>query len=182
MNYIDIIILIPLLYALVKGFSNGLIKEITGLLGLIIGVYVAFNFSSYLHPRVTSFFGDSAQFVPIISFATLFIVSILAIRLLGYFLDKITKVLALGIISKILGAIFGILKVLVVFSFLLVFIKEYKLIDAKTQSQAVLLKPIENIARIITPEFNKHKGTFLDNVEKKTEEVKEKIEKKVNSQ
>ena len=182
MNYLDIIILISLLYSLVKGFFNGLIKEIIGLLGLIIGVYIAINFSSYLHPRVTDFFKGYAQFVPIISFATLFIVSILAIRLLGYFLDKITKVLALGIISKILGAVFGALKVLVIFSFLMFFIKEYKLIDSKTQDQAVLLDPIEDLAEIITPKLNKHKNTFLEKVEKKTEEVKKKIDKKINPQ
>jgi len=182
MNYLDIIIVISLLYGLVKGFSNGLIKEITGLLGLIIGVYVAINFSSYLHPRFTEFLGGYEQFVPIISFVTLFIVSILAIRLLGYFLEKITRVLALGIISKILGSIFGFFKIVVIFSFLLVVITEYKLIDTQTQKQSVLLKPLQNIAVIITPELSKHKNTFLEKVEKNTEKAKEKIDKKVSPQ
>ena len=56
MNYLDIVIAIALLYGLVKGFTNGLIKEITGLLGLIIGVYVAINFSSYLLLRYWTVF------------------------------------------------------------------------------------------------------------------------------
>ena len=46
MNYLDIIIAVPLLYGLIKGFSNGLVKEVTSLLALFIGVYVAINFSS----------------------------------------------------------------------------------------------------------------------------------------
>ena len=180
MNYLDIIIVIPLLYGLIKGFSNGLIKEITGLLGLIIGVYVAINFSSYLHPRFSEFLGGYEQFVPIVAFTTLFVVSILVIRLLGYFLDKLTKVLALGIISKILGSIFGFLKIVVIFSFLLVVITEYELINTKTQKESVLLKPLQDVAAIITPEINKHKDVFLDKVEKNTEKAKEKIDKKVN--
>tara|TARA_B100001758_G_C18230213_1_gene514938 strand:+ start:86 stop:634 length:549 start_codon:yes stop_codon:yes gene_type:complete len=182
MNYLDIIILIPLLYGLVKGFSNGIIKEIIGLTGLIVGVYIAINFSFYLHPRAAELLKGYAQFVPIISFATLFVFSVLVIRLLGYFLDKITKALALGIISKILGAVFGVLKVLVIFGFLMFFIKEYKLIDTKTQSDAVLLGPIEDVAGIITPKLNKHKNTFLEKVEKKTKEAKKKLEKKINTQ
>ena len=133
MNYLDIIIAVPLLYGLIKGFSNGLVKEITGLLGLIIGVYVAINFSSYLHPRFTEFLGGYEQFVPIISFVTLLFVSILVIRLLGYFLDKLTKALALGIISRILGAIFGFFKIVVIFSFLLFVVTEYGLINTQTQ-------------------------------------------------
>jgi len=182
MNYLDIIIALPLLYGLIKGFSNGLVKEITGLLGLIIGVYVAINFSSYLHPRFSEFLGGYEQFVPIIAFTTLFVVSILVIRLLGYFLDKLTKVLALGIISKILGSIFGLFKIVVIFSFLLVVITEYELINTKTQKESVLLKPLQDVAVIITPEINKHKNTLLDKIEKNTEKAKEEIEKKVNIQ
>ena len=182
MNYLDIIIAAPLLYGLIKGFSNGLVKEITGLLGLIIGVYVAINFSSYLHPRFTEFLGGYEQFVPIISFATLLFVSILVIRLLGYFLDKLTKALALGIISRILGAIFGFFKIVVIFSFLLFIVTEYGLINTQTQKESVLLKPLQDITAIITPEINKHKDTFLDKVEKNTTKAKEEIEKKVNTQ
>jgi len=182
MNYLDIIIVVPLLYGLIKGFSNGLVKEITGLLGLIIGVYVAINFSSYLHPRFTEFLGGYEQFVPIISFVTLLFVSILVIKLLGYFLDKLTKALALGIISRILGAIFGFFKIVVIFSFLLFIVTEYRLINTQTQKESVLLKPLQDVAAIITPEINKHKDTFLDKVEKNTNKAKEEIEKKVNTQ
>jgi len=182
MNYLDIIIAVPLLYGLIKGFSNGLVKEITGLLGLIIGVYVAINFSSYLYPRFTEFLGGYEQFVPIISFVTLLFVSILVIRLLGYFLDKLTKALALGVISRILGAIFGFFKIAVIFSFLLFIVTEYGLINTQTQKESVLLKPLQDVAAIITPEINKHKDTFLDKVEKNTNKAKEEIEKKVNTQ
>ena len=63
MNSLDIVIAIPLLYGLIKGFTNGLIKEITGLLGLIIGVYIALNFSYYLHPKFEEFLARYEQFV-----------------------------------------------------------------------------------------------------------------------
>lgn len=185
MNYLDIIIIIPLLYGAVKGFSNGLIKEITGLLGLIIGVYVAVNFSSYLYPKFTEFLGGHEQFVPIIAFTTLFVVSIFSIRLIGNILDKLTKILALGWISKILGSVFGVLKIVVIFSFLLVFVTEYEKIDSwitKEKNESVLLKPLQEIAIIITPEINKHKETFLNKVEKNTKKAKEEINKKVNLQ
>ena len=161
MNYLDIVIAIPLLYGLIKGFTNGLIKEITGLLGLIIGVYVALNLSSYLHPKFEEVLGGYEQFIPIISFATLFIVSVLMIKILGYIIDKLTKALALGFVSRILGAIFGFLKVVVIFSFLLAIVSDYDLIDKNTQDESVLLKPIQEVSDLITPEINKHKTLFF---------------------
>ena len=182
MNYLDIIIVIPLLYGLIKGFSNGLVKEITGLLGLIIGVYVAINFSSYLYPKFTEFLGGYEKFVPIITFTTLFVVSILAIRLLGNILDKLTRILALGIISRILGSIFGVLKIIVLFSFLLFVLTEHELINRQIQKESVLLSPIQDVSVLIIPKINKHKNEVLNTIEKNTKKAKKEIDKKVNPQ
>jgi len=175
MNYLDIVISIPLLYGLIKGFTNGLIKEITGLLGLFIGFYVAINFSAYLHPKLEGVLGGYEQFIPIIAFATLFIVSVFMIKILGYIINKLTKALALGFISKILGAIFGFLKVLVIFIFLLAIVTDYDLIDKTTKEEAVLLKPLQEISELITPEIKKNKTIILNKVDKKKEEIKNRI-------
>ena len=180
MNYIDIIIAAPILYGLIKGFSNGLIKEITGLLGLLIGVYIAINFSSYLHPKFTEVLGGYEKFIPIISFATLFIISVMMIKLLGYVLDKLTKSLALGFASKILGAIFGGLKVVVIFTFLLTIAIEYEFIDKNTEKNSVLIEPLKEISEIITPEINKHKNNILEKAKKSTKKAKEKLDDKIN--
>lgn len=182
MNFLDIIIVIPLLYGLIKGFLNGLIKEVTELLALIFGIYVAVNFSSYLHPIFIVFLAEYEQFVPIVSFAVLFVLILLATRLLGYFLDKLTKALALGMISKILGSFFGFLKIGIACGFLLVIATEYKLINNQTQNKSVLLTPLKNITKTIIPKINKHKDTFLNKIEKSTKKAKKEINKRVNLQ
>jgi len=182
MNYLDIIIVLPLLYGAIKGFLNGLVKEITGVLGLIIGVYVAVNFASYLYPKATEFLAGYEQFVPIIAFATLFVVSILAISLLGNILEKLTKILALGIIIRILGSIFGFLKAIILVSFVLFILTEHKLINQQIQKESVLLNPIQEGLVFIIPKINKHKNEALDAIETHTKKAKEEINKKVNSQ
>lgn len=174
MNYLDIIIVIPLLYGMIKGFSNGLIKEVTSLLALVVGVYVAINFSEYLEPKVVETLGGYEEFVSIIAFGVLFLVSVLFIRTLGFIIDKLTKALALGIVSRFLGGIFGLLKVLVIFSFLLFVITDYNLVDKKTKESSVLFEPLSDIAAIITPQLKKHQS-ILDKVNKEAEKAKEKI-------
>ena len=47
MSYIDIIILLFLLYGAYRGFSRGLIVEVATLAGLVLGVYMAVRYSSY---------------------------------------------------------------------------------------------------------------------------------------
>ena len=47
MNFLDALIIAPLLWGAYKGFQKGLIFEIAMILGLIIGVYLGFKFRPY---------------------------------------------------------------------------------------------------------------------------------------
>ena len=174
MNYLDIIITVSLLYGLIKGFSNGLVKEVTSLSALFIGVYVALNFSEFLEPKFIDVLDGYQQFVPVLAFGILFLVSVLCIKSLGIVVDKLTKVLALGVFSKIFGGVFGFLKVVVIFSFLLFVITDYKLVDKQTKEDSVLFGPLTDATRIITPQLKKHQS-ILNKIDKGTEKVKEKI-------
>jgi len=179
MNYLDIIIAVPLLYGLIKGFSNGLVKEITSLLALFIGVYIAINFSEYLEPKFIYILDGYKEFVPVLAFGVLFLVSVLCIKALGFFVDKLTKALALGVFSRIFGAVFGFLKVVVVFSFLLFVITDYNLVNKQTKEDSVLFNPLNDVAKLITPELKKHQS-ILDKIDKKAKKAKEKLNKKIN--
>ena len=167
MNYLDIIIVVSLVYGLLKGFSNGLIKEVTALVALLAGLYVAINFSLYLEPKVADVLGGYEQFISIIAFAILFLVSVSCVKVIGFMLEKLTKALALGIISRFLGGIFGLLKIAAIFSFLLFIIADYNLINKNTKDDSVLYKPLFDITEIITPQLN---------------EVAEKAKEKINQQ
>ena len=174
MNYLDIIIAVPLLYGMIRGFSNGLVKEVTSLLSLFIGVYIAINFSEYLEPKFINILDGYHEFVPVLAFGVLFLVSVLCIKALGFIVDKLTKALALGIFSRLFGGVFGFLKVVVIFSFLLFVITDYNLVNKQTKEDSVLFEPLTDVAKIITPQLKQHQS-ILDKIEKGTEKVKEKI-------
>ena len=179
MNYLDIIITVPLLYGLIKGFSNGLIKEVTSLLALFIGVYVAINFSEFLEPKLIDIFDGYQEFAPVLAFAVLFLVSVLCIKLLGFIVDKLTKALALGVFSRIFGGVFGFLKVVVIFSFLIFVISDYNLLNKQDKEDSILFEPLTEIAKKLTPQLKKHQSILYE-IDKKAKKVKEKINQKTN--
>ena len=146
-----------------------------------MGVYVAIKFSLYLEPKVASVLGGYEEFISIIAFAILFLVSVLCIKGIGFIVEKLTKALALGIISSFLGGIFGLLKVVVIFSFLLFVIADYNLINKKTKEGSVLYKPLSDIAAIITPQFEKPQ-LILDKIDKSVEKAKKKIDEQISSE
>ena len=182
MNYIDIIISVPLLYGLTKGFSNGIIKEITNVLSLVLAIYIGMHFSVLIEPYLRQdALSGYERAMPLIAFLIVFIIILIIIKSIGELIDKLTKLLALGIISRFLGAIFGGFKIMLVFSGVLFFLTEYKIIDHhQIEKDSILLKPIQDVSEIVIPKINKHKKIIIDTTKANTKKAKEKIKKKIN--
>tara|TARA_B100000902_G_C27101589_1_gene809070 strand:+ start:299 stop:835 length:537 start_codon:yes stop_codon:yes gene_type:complete len=175
MNYVDIIISILLLYGLIKGFSNGIIKEITNTLSIFLAIYIGIHFSTLVEPYLQSdLLSNYERTIPLIAFLIVFIVILIIIKSIGGFIDRLAKLLALGIISRFLGAIFGVFKIMIIFSGILFFLPEYKT-DHQIEKDSILLKPIKDFSETIIPKINKHKKIIIDTTKEKTKKVKQKL-------
>jgi len=124
MNIFDVIILIILLYGLINGFIKGFIIEVAGIIALILGVTGSFKFASILEVYLNSYVDWSPKTVQIISFIILFIIIIYAVSLLAKMITKTLKIIALGMINRIFGGIFGLLKWCVILSSLVLVSQE----------------------------------------------------------
>ena len=124
MNIFDVIILIILLYGLIKGFIKGFVIEIAGIIALILGVTGSFKFTSILEVYLNSYVDWSPKTIQIASFIILFIIIIYAVSLLAKMITKTLKIIALGMINRIFGGIFGLLKWCVILSSLVLVSQE----------------------------------------------------------
>ena len=109
-NYIDIIICIPLVWGLYKGFTKGLIVEAATVVAFALGVWGGITFSDYFALKLSNWFGWKSQYLPVISFALVFLIIIASVFLFAKLIQRLTEKIALSALNKIGGAIFGILK------------------------------------------------------------------------
>ena len=141
MNIFDVIILIILLYGLIKGFIKGFIIEVAGIIALILGVTGSFKFASILEVYLNSYVDWSPKTIQIASFIILFIIIIYAVSLLAKMITKTLKIIALGMINRVFGGIFGLLKWCVILSSLVLVSQEINeiitLIPDKTLKDSV---------------------------------------------
>lgn len=110
MNIIDLIVVIILAYALINGFIKGFVLEIAGTIALVLGLLGAFKFSSLLGNYLAAYVVWSPKAIQTVSFIVLFIGIIYAISLLAKIITKTLKIIALGWLNRISGAMFGFLK------------------------------------------------------------------------
>jgi membrane protein required for colicin V production len=109
-NYIDILIGIPLLYGIYKGFSRGLLIEIATLAGLVLGVYVAVKFSGITEDFLREQLKMQASYMAYVAFGVTVLGVVIGLHLLGRLLTKLVDVICLGLFNKILGALLGAVK------------------------------------------------------------------------
>ena len=145
MNYLDFIILIPALWFGYKGFTHGLIRELAGLAALVLGIYAAFVFSDMVEKWI-----NYPNIPKELYFAITFIVVLIAVFLLGRLMEKIIKLVIPEFVNNLLGALFGVAKVMVVFSVIFFFIhsvdSKQVILKEQTVEKSFTYKYVEPIA------------------------------------
>jgi membrane protein required for colicin V production len=159
MNILDIIFLVPLLFALYRGFKKGLIYMISSLLALILGILVAMQLRPVFASLLDSLFTISPQYLNVIAFAVAFVVIVLAVHLVAFLVDKLVKAVALNFINRLLGMGFGVLVTAFVISMILWPINEIneekELIKPERIEGSLLYKPLSAFAPALFPYLKK---------------------------
>ena len=128
MNWIDLLIGLLLVYSFYKGFKNGLIIELASLLAIVLGVFSAYHYADLTAIYLAKWVDWSETALLTVSFILTFIVVVIVINLIGNIVSKIIGMIALGLVNKIAGGFFGLVKILLVISVIFVLadaIKEY---------------------------------------------------------
>ena len=119
MTILDIILLLCFVPAVVAGISKGFVSQVVQIAALILGAWAAFHFSSVICDWLSQYLTMDETMLKIVAFILVIIVITLILNLLGNMLTHLLHALTLGWFNRILGALFGILKVGVILGLLI---------------------------------------------------------------
>ena len=109
MNVFDVFIVIILSFCLIRGSFRGLIKELSSIIGILTGFYIAYTYyplgERYILENITQ-----ASYANILSFAIIFIGTIVIITFLGILIRYFLDIVFLGWVDHVFGACFGLIK------------------------------------------------------------------------
>lgn len=157
-SYIDLIILVPVLYGLYKGFTKGLILSLATLVGLFLGIYGGVKFS---HITSQYLFQEFEIDIPLVAFAVTFLAIMIGVYMLGKLLSKFVDALALGIFNKIAGAIFGAGKIILILTVVLLFFENanetFQFLDPAIIEESELYAFLKETSSFVFPYFEELK-------------------------
>ncbi|HMH33884.1 MAG TPA: CvpA family protein [Puia sp.] len=102
---IDIVFLVLMLVAILKGLTRGLIVSIFSLLAVIIGLAAAIKLSAVVAGHLKNSLQVSARWLPILAFVLVFIVVVLLVRWCANLIQAAVNFAWLGWLNKLGGVI-----------------------------------------------------------------------------
>jgi membrane protein required for colicin V production len=157
MNYLDILIIIPLGLAIYRGLRKGLIIELALLSSLFIGVFSGIYFSDFVAELLIRNFGMNEIYTKAVAFTLIFIAVIIVVRIVAKAIEKLVDLVALGFINKFLGALFSLIKIAFFLSVIFFLFNRFdpneRVISKKSKEKSLLYNPVCSIAPLCIPKI-----------------------------
>jgi len=167
MNAFDIVIAALLLFGFISGIRRGLFVEVASLVALIAGIFGAIHFSYFVGNFLANNVSWEEKYIIIVSFAITFAIIVVVIAMLGKMFTKIADFASLGMLNKLLGGVFGALKIGLILSIVLIVFSKLNnaipFVSDEQRENAILYEPVKDLAPTLFPNFLKVVEEETDN-------------------
>lgn len=159
MQYDIIFGVIILLFGL-WGFKKGIIRSIASILGMIVGIYAAIKFSSFIAPMIPPFSWD-LSIRAMIAFLLIIFLFWLTFMMLGWVLSTILIHGPIKLLNRMLGLVFGVVKGMFLSILILAILSLTPLNKSleKAEGKSKLLPLLNTVAKPVT---QRYKDQVLD--------------------
>ncbi len=148
MNGFDIIFLIVLVLGAWKGWSNGLLKEVLGLVGVFVGLYVAYHLYEQVGYELAPHIGTPPSIASIIAFILIWMGVPIILGLLGSLLTKLLEWAGLDGINGMGGAFIGLIKYALILGICCNVLAITHLVKEESQQNSLLFEPLRKTTSI----------------------------------
>ena len=134
---LDIIYAVLIVLAALQGYRSGLIVGLFSLVAIIIGLAAAMKLSTVVAGYIGRNVNVSEEWLPLISFVVVFLIVVLLIRWGAKAIEKTVEVALMGWVNKLGGIVFYVALYTIVFSVLLFYAEQMKLLQPETINKSV---------------------------------------------
>lgn len=114
-NLLDVAVVVILLAFIGNGLFRGLIKEVTGLVGVVTGFALARHFQPQVQPSIEAIV-PSPNTAGIVSYILIFVIAVTCVALSALALRKVMSITLTAWVDHLLGAVAGLAKGLLITS------------------------------------------------------------------
>ena len=150
MQLIDILLALPLLFFIYKGWKKGLVREVATLVGLLAGIWACVHLSQ----QVAEWLNLDSENAILVAFIVTFIAVLVLTYMLGRCVEGLLKAAKLSLLNRLAGALLGTVKALcilaVLLNYVVMFDKQEAVIKPEVKESSLLYKPVYSVGNRLT--------------------------------
>lgn len=156
MTLLDILIAVPLCWLIFLGWKRGLVREVTTLAGVLVGLWASIHLAKQVAPKL----GIDGESAVLVAFIVVFLVALVATYLLGKAVEGLMHAVKLSVVNRLLGALIGAAKALIIIATLLNFIvmidSNEMLLKHDVKTKSVLYGPVFKTGNKLTAQLKEY--------------------------
>jgi len=164
MNFIDLIIIAIISFGIIRGYSKGLIVELSSFFGIFISFFIAGNIDNLLSQQIVKYVNLNIDIVNIISFIIIFGLSYSLIIFFAKGFTKLAKIIYLGLLNSLMGSVFGGLKLLLILLIVTKVIFSINLLSFTLISESSLMIQLHILSEILFDSFEISREIYQDSL------------------
>ena len=154
MNWLDIVIILLLTYAVWEGWRQGVITQILGLAALALGIFLAWKFGTAIGAGL----GMEGLVATVVGFVIVLVVVIVGVVLIGRLTRGLFRIVGLGVFDNILGGLFSMFKMLLIAGIVLMLVTaadpKGKVLTDKVKRGSVMYRAAMKTTDFVFPYVN----------------------------
>lgn len=167
MNVLDILLAVPLIFLMYKGWKRGIVREVATLAGVLAGIWAAVHLSQ----MVSEMLKLKSENAVLIAFFICFVGAMVLAWLLGRMVEGLMKAAHLSLANHLLGAASGMLKALcilaVVLNYAVMIDKNEIVLKPEVKESSLLYKPVYETGNKLTASLKQFIADHRDEWEEK---------------
>jgi len=180
MNLLDVLIIACMVFLIVRGIFRGFIREVGSLGGVILGIWLGSVYQPLLAGFLASFL-PAGKFLPLISFALVFVIILVLCNLIAWLLQKFIKKVLLGWVDRVLGIGLAVLKGVIITYFAIIlltfFVPSKSSFIAESKLAPMITSSYQSIVGLISPEaYENLKKKFIGQKDKISNVLSKKVD------
>lgn len=160
MNYIDMFILVLLVYAAFRGFTQGLIMQLTLVIALLLGIFGALKLSGYTADQLEANVNIDPEYLYILALTVTFALVFAGVYLVGRLMEKLVQAAQLSLLNRLAGCFFSIAKIILITGILLSYLdgidRHFHFLPEGSREHSLFFRPFTGIVKGIFPAIRNH--------------------------
>jgi len=156
------VLAVILILAVIKGLRQGLIVALFSIIAFIIGLAAALKLSAVVAGYIGSAVNISDKWLPVVSFAVVFLLVVLLIRLGAKAIEKSVEMAMLGWVNKLGGVLLYAALYVLIFSVIIFYADQLGFITEAAKKESVTYKHIQPLGPELMDRLGKIIPVFKD--------------------